>query len=237
MSILETIVTPHYMESLLAENSVGWGASTGYMEADRDDWPALLRNAASVSTVAVELSALSGPELDPLAAALASTDALDDFAFVSVHAPSKRWPGTASELADSLLMLPAIAQGFVLHPDALPDLRSFSVLGERLWLENMDRRKHDARTVLEMARCFEQVPEARWCFDIAHAAQLDRSMGLAHELLDAFDERLAEVHLSSIQANGTHVPLTTTDARRFRPVLERCLEVPWILEAPLPPSR
>jgi hypothetical protein len=236
MPILESARMPRFMQSLLSGNAVGWGASTGYMEADRDDWPVLLGNARCVSDVTVELSALSGPELGPLAVALAEPDVLRGFEFVSVHAPSKRWSGTAGELAHELLTLPSIVQGFVLHPEAFADLHCFSELGDRLWLENMDRRKHDARTVAEMTRCFEVLPEARWCFDIAHAAQLDHSLGLAEDLLDAFHERLAEVHLSSIQSDGTHVPLTADDAQRFAGVLARCQGVPWILEAPLPPS-
>jgi hypothetical protein len=236
MSILETASMPQFMESLLCESLVGWGVSTGYMKADRDDWPVLLGHASSTSTAAVELSALSGPELEPLALALDDLEILRDFGLVSVHAPSKRWSGTAGELAQRLLALPSVIQGFVLHPDAQPDLASFSILGERLWLENMDRRKNDARTVTEMGRCFECVPEARWCFDIAHAAQLDHSMALAEDLLRAFHGRLAEVHLSSILGDGTHVPLTTADAERFAPVLARCRGVPWILEAPLPQS-
>ncbi len=233
MQILDVPTIPQFMGSLLAKNNAGWGVSTGFMEANRDDWATLLRDAACTSTAAVELSALSGPELEPLACVLSDPRPLEAFAFISIHAPAKRWPGSASDLADRLRELPAIAKGFVLHPEALPGLEAFSVLGNRLWLENMDRRKQDARSVAELTRCFARVPEARWCFDIAHAAQLDPSMVLAHELLDAFGERLAEVHLSSIRANGTHVPLCASDASAFEPVLARCAEVPWILEAPL----
>ena len=57
-------------------------------------------------------------------------------------------------------------------------------------------------------------------------------MGLAHELLDAFADRLAEVHVSSIEPDGEHVPLRAADAEAFLPVLERCVGVPWVLEAP-----
>ncbi len=39
------------------------GASTGYMESLRGKWPALVAEAASVSSVAAELSAISEPEL------------------------------------------------------------------------------------------------------------------------------------------------------------------------------
>jgi hypothetical protein len=51
-------------------------------------------------------------------------------------------------------------------------------------------------------------------------------------LLDAFADRLAEVHISSIERDGEHVPLRAVDAEAFLPVLERCVGVPWVLEAP-----
>jgi hypothetical protein len=44
------------------------GASTGYMESLRGSWPALAAEAASVSSVAAELSAISEPELPDLVA-------------------------------------------------------------------------------------------------------------------------------------------------------------------------
>ena len=56
-------------------------------------------------------------------------------------------------------------------------------------------------------------------------------MALAHELLDRFGARLRQVHVSSL-VDGSHAPLTAEDVERFRPVLRRCVDVPWILEAP-----
>jgi hypothetical protein len=96
----------------------------------------------------------------------------------------------------------------------------------------MDTRKDDARTVVELERYFTLLPAARFCFDVAHAQLHDPTMGLAHELLDAFGDRLVEVHLSSIEPSGAHVPLRAEDAETFQPVLERCVGVPWVLEAP-----
>ena len=58
---------------------------------------------------------------------------------------------------------------------------------------------------------------------------------MAAELLDRFRGRLREVHLSSIRG-GAHVTLTPEDEALFAPMLARCRDVPWILEA-APPSR
>lgn len=226
--------TPTFLTDLLSINPCGWGVSTGYMDELRDDWDRMLPAAADVSTYAIELSALSGPELAPLARALRDPSIIAPFGHVSVHAPSKGWCGTAEELVVALDALPTRIAGFVVHPEALPQLGPFAALGDRLWIENMDRRKRDARTVDELARFFAVLPDARFCFDIAHARQHDPSMHLAHGLLDAYGERLAEVHVSSVGADGVHIPVTRQDADAFGAVLERCAGVPWILEAPLP---
>ena len=210
------------------------GASTGYMEALRDDWPALLDEARRVSVDVVELSALSGRELVPLGRFLESDVAvLGGYNHVSVHAPSKGWASSTGALIDALIALPGLVRGIVVHPDSMGEPELYAALDERLWLENMDTRKHDGRTVEELARYFDLLPHAGFCFDIAHAGLHDPSMALAHELLDAFGDRLREVHLSSIEPDGIHVPLTDEDEDRFGPVLARCRDVAWILEAPL----
>lgn len=212
----------------------GIGASTGYMGDDRGEWTDLLRRAREVSSHAVELSALSGAELPGLATFLAQHRRLP-FDYVSVHAPAKGWTAGVEELARALRSaVPSYVSAIVVHPETLDQPHVFGILGDRLLLENMDARKHDARTVEEMLPYFEALPEAGFCLDVAHAYINDRSLMLAHRLLDAFGDRLREVHLSSILDDGTHVPLDTADIRLFWPVLERCRDVPWILEAPLP---
>jgi hypothetical protein len=219
------------IDELLDLNAGLVGPSTGYMVGARGDWPRLVAAAETCSLDVVELSALSARELPSLLRFLA--DAADlPFGHVSVHGPSKGWEGTPAALATALGAIPAYVDGIVMHPETIGDVQVFADLGGRLRLENMDTRKDDARTVAELARYFEALPAARFCFDVAHAQLHDASMGLAHELLDAFGDRLAEVHVSSIQADGEHVPLRAADAEAFLPVLARCAGVPWVLEAP-----
>jgi hypothetical protein len=43
---------------------------------------------------------------------------------------------------------------------------------------------------------------------------------------------LRHVHLSSLSEDLHHVSLTDEDEELFSPVLRRCLDVPWIFEAP-----
>lgn len=218
---------------LLELNAGLVGPSTGYMVGARGDWPRLVAAAERCTLDVVELSALSAAELPGLLrfldeAALAGLP----FGHVSVHGPSKGWDGTPAALAAALGAIPRLVEGIVLHPETLGDAAPFASLGTRLRLENMDARKDDARTAAELARYFEALPDARFCFDVAHAQLNDPGLGLAHELLDAFGGRLAEVHVSSIEPGGDHVPLRAADAEAFLPVLERCVGVPWVLEAP-----
>jgi hypothetical protein len=228
---VEAIPAMTAVGELLELNAGLVGPSTGYMVGARGDWPRLMAAAETCSLDVVELSALSAGELPSLLRFLADADPLP-FGHVSVHGPSKGWDGSRAALATALGSLPGYVDGIVMHPETLGDAAAFADLAGRLRLENMDTRKDDARTVSELARFFDALPDARFCFDIAHAQLHDADMGLAHELLDAFADRLAEVHVSSIQPDGEHVPLRAADAEAFLPVLERCVGVPWVLEAP-----
>jgi len=230
----EMIPTVREIEELLATNAGMIGVSTGYMVGARGDWPRLAAAAEALSDDVVELSALSARELPGLISFLDDVPELP-FAHVTVHGPSKGWDGTPQELVALLQELPESVEGVVMHPETLGDAAPFAALGAALRLENMDPRKRDARDPAELASHFEALPAARFCFDVAHAHLHDPSMTLAHELVDAFADRLVEVHLSSIEPDGRHVPLRAEDAEAFLPVLERCTGVPWILEAPLPP--
>lgn len=228
---VEAIPAMTAVGELLELNEGLVGPSTGYMVGARGDWPRLVAAAESCSLDVVELSALSARELPGLLRFLREDGALP-FGHVSVHGPSKGWDGTPAALAAALSAIPAQVDGIVMHPETLGDPAAFADLGARLRLENMDTRKDDGRTVAELERFFEVLPDARFCFDVAHAQLHDPGMGLAHELLDAFADRLAEVHVSSIKPDGEHVPLRAADAETFLPVLERCTGVPWVLEAP-----
>lgn len=218
---------------LLLLNDGLLGVSTGYMTRLRGRWPELVAEARNFSEDAIELSALSADELPALMTFL--TSELETFRNISVHGPARGWSGSADALAAELAeAVPDYVRGVVMHPETLDDPAAFRILRDRLFLENMDTHKPDGRTVQELAPYFTALPEAGFCFDVAHAYLNDPSMTLAHGLLDAFGERLREVHVSSILDDGTHVPLNTDDARLFWPVLERCVGVPWILEAEPP---
>lgn len=217
-------------DALLAHHPLG--VSTGFMSESRGDWPEQVRQAWDVSPFAVELSALSEGELDGLAGYLDSNPRLP-FRYLSIHGPSKGRTMPEAKLASSLARLADRAQAIVMHPDTIEDPENYRILGRKLVLENMDARKNTGRTPDELAPWFSALPDAGFCFDIAHAWSLDATMTLGGELLDAFRTRLRHVHVSSMGPSLHHVPLTDADEDLFMPILHRCVDVPWILEAPL----
>lgn len=216
---------------MLAHHPIG--ASTGFLVAERGNWPALADEAAALSPFTAELAALSEDELPGLLAYLAGAPALP-FHYLSVHGPSKNLRLAEAKLVDSLNRLPASVDAIVMHPDVIDDPNELRRLGSRLVLENMDTRKAAGRTADELAPLLAKLPDAGLCLDVAHARDVDPTMGAAHELLDRFAGRLRHLHVSSLDGEGHHVPLREEDLEAFRPVLRRCRDVPWILEAPLP---
>jgi hypothetical protein len=215
----------------------GYGLSTGWDPATRTDYPAAAAAARSFSSANVELSALSCRDLPALAAYLGSKQGRLDvasFGHVSLHGPAKHLPSSWENLVGQLSALPVEGiDGIVLHPDTVTNFTELEPVADRLVFENMDCRKTDCRTAQEMARVFDALPDARFCLDVAHVWTIDRSLAEGDRLLDAFEDRLAQVHLSGIDPGGQHRITAAGDLLRYRPLLERCRHVPWVLESPL----
>jgi sugar phosphate isomerase/epimerase len=137
------------------------------------------------------------------------------------------------ELVARLAELPPSVDAIVVHPDVMDEPERYRRLGAALVIENMDTRKARGRTAGELESLFALLPEAGFCFDVAHAAAVDPSMREARRLLDRFGGRLRHLHVSSLDEDCGHQPLADADEAAWAPVLRRCRDVPWILEAPL----
>ena len=137
------------------------GYSTGALAPG--DVPRALSMLRGGPASAIELSALRLCELAPLAALLPSLD-VSRYAYVSVHAPSRFTREEEAGVADTLAA--AVPRGWpiVLHPDTIHDLGAWRQFGRQLAIENMDRRKASGRTVRELGRIFDALPEAWFCF-------------------------------------------------------------------------
>lgn len=180
---------------------------------------------------AIELSALRLAELAPLVELVDTLD-LAKYRFISVHAPG-RIPRSEEHVVVSLLKtLTRRGWPVVLHPDAICDVAVWRELGPSLLLENMDKRKDTGRTVDELEPFFRSLPEARLCFDIAHARQVDGTMTEAYRILKRFGSRLAEIHISEVTSGSGHERISPSAGRAFQKVAALIpSDIPVILES------
>jgi hypothetical protein len=178
----------------------------------------------------VELSALRIGELEPLASAIPCLD-LRYFSFISVHAPSSFTIELEEWVVDQLNSIRGYGFPVVVHPDVIFTPGRWQQFGTMLLVENMDKRKPIGRNVGELRQIFDQLPEARFCFDIGHARQVDPSMTEASLLLSAFGDRLAEVHISEVNTASRHDPISPNAVIAFQSVARHIPdEVPIVLE-------
>ena len=204
------------------------GFSTGAIA--KGDFRSALHTLRAHAVEAVELSALRAEELEPLIQALPTLD-LTGFAFISIHAPSRFTAEEEAHVIEQLLSPAASGFPIVVHPDVIyrPDL--WQPFENRLLIENMDKRKPVGRTVTELAPFFYKLPKARFCFDIGHARQVDPTMTEAALLLNAFADRLAEVHMSEVNTASRHDPISNNAVDAFTQVAVLIPDyVPIILE-------
>jgi hypothetical protein len=187
----------------------------------------------AVDVDAVELSALRLHELAPLIHYLGSR-ALTSFAFVSIHAPSAFPPSEEKWLVRTLGGLAERGWPIVLHPDAIAVPRYWQALGSALLIENMDKRKPIGRTADELRLIFAQLPEARLCFDLAHARQVDSSMTEAYLIVQQFRHRMAQLHVSDVSTSSRHSRLSPTSIASFAALVPLMpVETPAIIESPV----
>jgi hypothetical protein len=205
------------------------GFSTGALA--RGDFRRGLAMLEGEKADAVELSALRARELGQLLAAL--TNHLGElrtrFKHVSLHAPTD----CADEASLVEQLRGAVEKGVcvVVHPDVIHDVSLWKTLGSSLWIENMDSRKPTGRTAAELRPLFERLPEARLCFDVGHARQVDSTMTEARRIVADFGDRLAQVHMSEVSGKGEHFPMSLLAKRSFEGMAEVLARVPVILES------
>ncbi len=209
--------------------------NTGYLPEHRGHHLDGLRWALSLSATGVELTAHRDSELDALLAAFADpafVQLLRAAPTVSVHGPSSpdQW---TPDTADRLAALPAQVERIVVHPwDGDPD-PGMASLGSRLLVENMDPRKPQFGDVDGVAAWMAALPEARMCLDTAHLSAFADGERRGQGFIDAFGDRIAEVHTSGLTPPGLHVPMTAAHAQAQWPMLRQLTHLPWVLESTL----
>jgi hypothetical protein len=205
------------------------GFSTGALV--RGDFQRALNVLDVLDIRIVEVSALRLCELEPLCAALPALD-LVRFEYASIHAPSHFPQEFENWVLQRLAAVERCGFPVVVHPDTIYTPDKWRQFGGRLVVENMDKRKPIGRTVSEMRAIFEALPDARFCFDIGHARQVDPTMTEASLLLRFFAERLEQVHISEVNTASRHDPISPNAVRAFQCVAMYIPEsTPIILES------
>ena len=156
---------------------------------------------------------------------------LSAYEYVSVHAPSRFASLAEAECAELLTRCIDLGWPIVLHPDAIQDPACWDPFGGLLCLENMDKRKRDGRTASELEPWFDRFPEAGFCLDLGHARQVDPSLLQIRELVRSFGERLTQIHLSELDVQSQHWPLSMGSVLSLQRVAAWLEPVAVILES------
>lgn len=211
------------------------GFSSGALA--KGDFREALRMLAPHASACLELSALRMNEVAPLLEALPALN-LARYTYLSFHAPGRFAQENEESLADLLFQGVPEAWPIVLHPDAIFDFAHWRRFGKRLAIENMDRRKPCGRNIAELSAIFAELPEASLCFDIGHARQYDASMTEAFLILSIFGERLVQVHVSEVNSESQHDPISYGAKLAFQQVSELIPQnVPIIVESRVPEGK
>lgn len=187
-------------------------------------------------TDAIELSALRESELDELIEALPRLD-LGGFRYISFHAPSRRVHLTERELVKKLNKVGHYVGAIIVHPDIIDDAAEWKPIEEKMVIENMDQRKPGGRTAKEIQKYFDKLPNAKFCFDIGHARQVDPTLSTAVEMLRRFADRIVEVHISEVDAASQHVQISNAAMNSYRRIASLIPKsVPAIIESIVNPD-
>ena len=205
------------------------GFSTGAIALG--DFQTALDLLAPCNLPCIELSALRVSEVQPLLGAISNL-ALGCYQYVSFHAPSRFSREEEVWLSEQLKVGVPRTWPIVLHPDAIYDFERWRPFGNRLAVENMDRRKSCGRNTVELLAIFERLPEAGMCFDIGHSRQYDPSMTEAFSILKTFASRIVQVHLSDVNSESQHEALSYGGQLAFSQVADLIgVDVPIIVES------
>lgn len=138
-----------------------------------------------------------------------------DFEYISMHAPSKITYKDDNETRKILEKMENFCKRFgittvVLHPDVVEDwevIKEFPNIP--FAVENMDQNKNFGTTLKELKSVLDGT-NFSFVLDINHVLTLDPSLELANKLINSFEDRLVEVHLSGYRENLLHAPLFET---------------------------
>jgi hypothetical protein len=179
---------------------------------------------------AIELMVCGDDSLKKATATL-QPDMLAEFRSVSIHSQTL-FELTEDAISDYLSQLLVVIERYniqrvVLHPDQVTDWDSLVRSGIPFAIENMDKNKERFQYIKEMKEVLERTGFPL-VLDVNHCYTNDPSMKLANDFIDAFHDKIVEVHVSGYVS--LHEPLYKTDQMQIlAPV--KSLNVPVIIES------
>lgn len=142
---------------------------------------------------------------------------LKGFRWISIHAPNFDRYDTNSmiEFRKTLDIFEEFSKkvrvnAIVFHPDQIGEWAIFENYTFPVFIENMDWRKEIGKYVESMQDIFEKA-DAPMVLDLNHCYTNDPTMHLAHDMIDAFRDRIMEIHVSGFEQY--HEPLFKTGQR------------------------
>ena len=158
------------------------------------------------------------------------------YQYSAFHAPSQFDAADEQAVVELLEKLVSkLKLRIVVHPDVIHDHALWRKFGDKLCVENMDHRKPIGRTAEELDLVFEKLPQARLCFDIGHAHEIDRSMSRAYEILKRFRNRIAHIHASEVSDECAHRAFSPSSVAAFSKLVDMIPNTtPVILETVTP---
>ena len=205
------------------------GFSTGSLALG--DFQSAIRMLANSSANVIELSALREREFDDLLHCIENLN-LKQYKYISFHAPSKLEIYSEERIVRNLKKVIDYGWPIVVHPDIIKDFKLWRTLGSFLCIENMDKRKPIGRTTSDLEAIFMYLPEASFCFDLAHVRQVDPTMTEASTMLKRVGHKLKQLHVSDVNTRSIHEPLNLEAIFAFRKVSYMIdKDIPIILES------
>ena len=193
------------------------GFSTGAIALG--DFRAALDILNRYNVEAIELSALRLEELGPLVDAL-PTLSLQKYSYISFHAPTRFSALEEPSVVDKLTAVMDLRWPIIVHPDSIFDKKRWRPLASILCFENMDKRKPIGRTANELSSFLDFFSESSICFDIGHASQIDRTMSEACLILQKFERRIRQVHISEVNTRSEHTRISESSRLAYKNILE-----------------
>jgi len=205
------------------------GFSTGALA--RGDYRHALDMLSDKPVTAIELSALRQNELWPLVEDLDNLN-LHRFRYVAFHAPSAIDPSFELPAIELLERVAARGWPIIVHPNAMHTPAAWARFDTLLCIENMDKRKPVGQTAADLAGIFAALPRASLCFDLGHARQVDPTMSEATAILQCFSQKLKQLHVSDVNTQSKHDPLSLESMLAFQRVSHLVPpEIPIIMES------